>query len=266
MDRKATLGLPRSVALRPVRRPDSPFEPPSRGAALSSPRLVRGNQELVELALQISRQVLSSDAPQAIEPAARHIGWRRLALTLAISTAAGLFLAVALWRGPMLIKAAVEQLAFNRRPAIAEEARTRPAADAIVHPVRALSPAASDMDAFGALRVDQPRWSNSAQAPLIKTVPEPQPPPDSTADTTASIMPRRSLRDPDHGQAALPIAAAALHAKQVEAAHRTRRSKRAAAPAKIMPASSVEPPAPASPDLPNPASPQDSAGRTGSSR
>jgi hypothetical protein len=286
----ASSPLPRPVVLRPVvLRPVQRVSPDSNSKLVDSPAIVRGNQELRELALQISKQVLPNRSPglpvaDRMAPSRDGRKWP-LAVTLVGSTAAGLLLAVALWTGPALIRTTDAQLAAGRSPAMATQAKSALAANPVLQPVHALSalPARGDIEAFGELRIKQPQWSVSAAAAKVPAtgndptassnptaantlVAEPQPKPEAPVDTTASIAPRQ-LRDPDSRHAAQPTAAAHTHVRPVaDPVHRTRRGKRPApAPPEAAPAlsagSAVEPA-----DQPIAPSTPDVAGRTGFKR
>jgi hypothetical protein len=254
---------------------------------VDSPAIVRGNQELRELALQISKQVLPNGSPglpvaDGMAPSRDGRKWQR-AVILVGSTADGLLLALALWTGPALIRTSGAQLAASRSPAMATQAKSALAANPVLQPVHALSALPGDIEAFGELRIKQPQWSVSAAAAKVPAtgndptasrnptaantpVAQPQPKPEAPVDTTASIAPRQ-LPDTDSGHATQPTAAAHTHARPVaDPVHRTRRGKRPApAPPEAAPALSAGP-AVEPADQPIAPSTPDVAGRTGFKR
>jgi hypothetical protein len=270
---------------------------------VGSPTIARGNQELRELALQISRQVLPNGSPQSPDwegttPSPKARKWRQLAFTVIGATVVGflLALAVALWIGPSLVRATGAHRALPALPAVPASAQSA----APIRPVRELAPAQATgrADAFGELRVKQPQWSVSAAATASATAqgnspaardsgeggnspppangsavgsssatgPEPlQLPakPSAPIDATASIAPQKAPQNSDAGSAAAP--AAATHARSLaDPRHRLRRSKRSAPPTDIAPEAAADPPEPA--DRPVAPTMPDVAGRTGSRR
>jgi hypothetical protein len=281
MDRAWKAASPplRAVALRPTSRDLTSDSEWADRAVVASPTIIRRNQALVELALQITDQVRATGSPRRARQAAR-LEWRRLVQTIAVSIVAGLLLAVAIWTGPMLLQAVVRQLTLSRSPAIALPAKATVTASPTIHPGRApfAPPGATGADAFGVLRIHQPQWSMSAAtaaantaAAVVRTTVPPQDP-EAMSDTTASIVPRQLLHGPETGRAAAPIATAVpLPAKPATVtAHRPRRTKHRPAATKIAPAAAAPPPPlplPAvTPDPPIPTTSSNVTGPPGSSR